>query len=108
VRRRETVPIESSAIPIGMFCQGRFPARELVLEPGDCLALYTDGLTEARNGNGAEYGIDRLRDLLAAHHGSAPDAAARACAADWRAFRNGAPAADDLTILMLRRTPPVT
>ncbi|MCX4774333.1 serine/threonine-protein phosphatase [Streptomyces sp. NBC_01285] len=38
------------------------------LEPGDRLLLYTDGITEARNQDGQEFGLDRLIDFLVRHH----------------------------------------
>ncbi|PFG40942.1 stage II sporulation protein E [Georgenia soli] len=46
------------------------PAREVTvaeetLEPGDWLVLYTDGITEARDADGAVFGLDRLEDFLA-------------------------------------------
>jgi hypothetical protein len=38
------------------------------LEPGDRLLLYTDGVTEARDAHGTEFGVDRLVDLAERHH----------------------------------------
>lgn len=38
------------------------------LEPGDRLLLYTDGITEARNGAGEEFGLARFTDFLIRHH----------------------------------------
>ncbi|QPP10969.1 serine/threonine-protein phosphatase [Streptomyces bathyalis] len=38
------------------------------LEPGDRLLLYTDGITEARNPDGEEFGLDRFTDFLIRHH----------------------------------------
>jgi hypothetical protein len=38
------------------------------LEPGDRLLLHTDGVTEARDAHGAEFGLDRLVDLAERHH----------------------------------------
>jgi serine phosphatase RsbU (regulator of sigma subunit) len=41
------------------------------LEPGDRLVLYTDGITEARNPAGQEFGLDRFLDFLIRHHADA-------------------------------------
>lgn len=38
------------------------------LEPGDRLLLYTDGITEARNPEGQEFGVARLVDFVVRHH----------------------------------------
>ncbi|MEU6591325.1 PP2C family protein-serine/threonine phosphatase [Streptomyces sp. NPDC046881] len=37
---------------------------ETKLEPGDCVLLYTDGVVEARDENGAEFGLDRFTDFI--------------------------------------------
>lgn len=37
---------------------------ETTLEPGDCVLLYTDGVVEARDANGAEFGLDRFTDFI--------------------------------------------
>src|SRR2546429_3812427 len=53
-------PKDSTGVPLGMFCNTRFPVHRLALAHGDTLFLYTDGLTEARNRAGAEYGLHRV------------------------------------------------
>jgi len=55
-------PRDSTGVPLGMFCNMRFPVHRLTLAHGDTLLLYTDGLTEARNRAGAEYGLHRIRN----------------------------------------------
>ncbi|MEU6319637.1 PP2C family protein-serine/threonine phosphatase [Streptomyces sp. NPDC047009] len=37
---------------------------ETTLEPGDCVLLYTDGVVEARDADGAEFGLDRFTDFI--------------------------------------------
>jgi sigma-B regulation protein RsbU (phosphoserine phosphatase) len=46
--------------PLGMFPNTRYHEYHLLLEPGDVLVLYTDGVTEAQNPAGVEFGRDRL------------------------------------------------
>ena len=72
---------------------------EGVLEPGDCLIFYTDGLSEAQAPDDAFYGEDRLEALLA---GPAEDLQA-SILTDVAAFTQGRPLADDLTLLILKR-----
>src|SRR5215204_850093 len=52
--------IEYGEQPLGMFPATRYHQYHLLLEPGDVLVLYTDGVTEASNPNGVEFGRDRL------------------------------------------------
>ena len=61
------------------------------LQPGDSLLLYTDGLSEARDVAGAEYGIERLTKLAAAICASSPRAMISACLEDLKTFAGGAP-----------------
>ena len=74
------------------------------LGPGETIILYTDGVTEAMNGDGEEFGVDRLRDLFAGappkHPGEAIDAILDAVSA----FAGDTPQSDDITCLALRRS----
>lgn len=49
---------------LGFLLEDGFRSERLVLAPGDCLLLYTDGVTEAANDSGEEFGPDRLAALL--------------------------------------------
>jgi sigma-B regulation protein RsbU (phosphoserine phosphatase) len=98
----EIARMEATGVPIGMFCDGAFASRTVHLAPREMLVLYTDGLVEAENAGGDEYGIERLSAVV----GSAtrqPKAVIEACVHDVRTFR-GAPALrDDLTVLVVSR-----
>ena len=94
---------EATGVPLGMFCNSRFPARRLSLQPGDGLLLYTDGLTESRNAKGDEYGIHRAASLAARHCSAAPDGLIAEFLSDLRAFSAGSKQTDDLTLLVLQR-----
>jgi Serine phosphatase RsbU, regulator of sigma subunit len=52
--------IERGGLPLGMFRDTRYYEYYLALEPGHMLVLYTDGVTEASNSEGEEYGLERL------------------------------------------------
>jgi sigma-B regulation protein RsbU (phosphoserine phosphatase) len=49
---------------LGAFCSSHYTQGEIELKSGDRLLLFTDGLTEAVNESGEEFGEERLRDLL--------------------------------------------
>jgi phosphoserine phosphatase RsbU/P len=97
-------PKPSTGVPLGMFTDAGFPAQRLSLLPGDALLLYTDGLTEAENSRGEQYGIHRVQSLAARHYGSALEPLLNECLADLRNFSAGSKHADDLAILALQRT----
>lgn len=102
-----TTFIDSSGLALGMFCASEYRHCNVRLDRDDFLVLYTDGLTESLNRAGEEYGAERLAArlaALAADPGLTARDIATACVRDLREFRNGAPAADDLTIMVVRRT----
>jgi len=94
--------IESTGLPLGMFCEAEFSATRLQLEVGDTLFLYTDGLSEARNGDD-EYGVDRVTHLVRQQAARSPADLVAACLDDLRTFVAGAPRLDDLTLLAIKR-----
>ncbi len=60
----ETRFIEYGEQPLGMFPETRYHEYHLSLKPGDVLVLYTDGVTEASNSEGVEFGRDRLAEAV--------------------------------------------
>ena len=96
-------PKDSTGVPLGMFCDARFPVHRLTLAHGDSLFLYTDGLTEARNHAGTEYGLQRIRALAARHAGIEAAGLISECIGDLLSFAGGLKQTDDLTLLALRR-----
>jgi serine phosphatase RsbU (regulator of sigma subunit) len=69
---------------------------------GDTLALYTDGLSEAENAGGEEFGLDGIAEVCAAHAGKSPSAVVSGCLAAVDRFRSGQ-AADDITMMVIAR-----
>jgi sigma-B regulation protein RsbU (phosphoserine phosphatase) len=102
VGRSGVFRIDSAGLPLGMFLETEFPATRVQLEAGDTLFLYTDGLSEASNESG-EYGVDRVVTLVGQHAARQPAEMIAACLDDVRAFTNGGPGFDDVTVLAVRR-----
>jgi len=73
---------------------------QLQLEPGDTLLLYTDGLTEARNPAGEQFGLERVCAALAQSPTGPAQIALDVLLASLRGFT--AEVADDITALVLR------
>jgi sigma-B regulation protein RsbU (phosphoserine phosphatase) len=94
--------MERGSVPLGMFRDTRYHDYYLTTEPGDVLVLYTDGVTEAQNLVGEEYGRERLaksaranqrlgaRDLISALHNEV---------LDWT---EGQGATDDVTFFVIK------
>ncbi|MGH9749505.1 MAG: SpoIIE family protein phosphatase [Candidatus Polarisedimenticolia bacterium] len=103
IRRDEVTPVGPTGMPLGIFCRGDYAVSRAALHPGDAILLYTDGLSEARNPSGLEYGAGRLHDLARRGHGQTPRSILSSCLKDLAAFRAGAALGDDLTLLSIRR-----
>lgn len=59
--------IERGGLPLGMFRETRYYEHFLGIESGQILVLYTDGITEAANKHGEEYGRERLVECVKKH-----------------------------------------
>lgn len=92
-----------TGVPLGLIAQASYRAGEIELGPGDVLVLYTDGLVEAANPAGDEYGLARLRQVCLSHRGETCAALAGILARDLEAFARGVPFADDRTLVLARR-----
>jgi sigma-B regulation protein RsbU (phosphoserine phosphatase) len=101
--RRGVRPVEGAGLPLGLFCEAEYATRDLHLDPGNTLLLYTDGWTEAANDEG-EYGIGRAAAVLRRVKDRPLVDLLAACRRDMEVFLHGAPRGDDLTLLALRRT----
>ena len=63
------IRLEEGGRVIGAFCDSTFTQLEIQLYEGDKLLLFTDGVTEARNAAGDEFGEQRLQDCLRSYAG---------------------------------------
>ncbi|MEO7167393.1 MAG: GAF domain-containing SpoIIE family protein phosphatase [Spartobacteria bacterium] len=74
------------------------------LERDDCLVLYTDGVTEALDANGDEFGPERMTQSLRASASEGAQGVINRLIADVRAFAGGHPQHDDITLIVVRKT----
>jgi len=95
--------VEPTGLPIGTFYSTTYTSRKLTLRRGDALVLYTDGISEARNAGGVEYGSERIAKVLSTGGQRQAREIAEACMGDLASHMAGAPRADDLTLMVVRR-----
>lgn len=106
MRRDLTVErLEATATVIGMFPEWDCTIREVVLSRGDTLAFYTDGVTEARNESGDEFGEWRLLDILKTHRHLCLSSIVSKVIDAVRRFSDDH-LEDDLTLVITRSTAP--
>jgi sigma-B regulation protein RsbU (phosphoserine phosphatase) len=92
---------------IGVVPGLEFRRDELRLEPGDALLLYTDGVTEAHDPQGALFGEARLLEHLSSHPATDLRSLAQGLRDAVHAFAGATPQFDDIAILAVRRSVPL-
>jgi sigma-B regulation protein RsbU (phosphoserine phosphatase) len=90
---------------LGLLRGARFEQSCVDIGPGDLLILYSDGVVEATNANGEEFGEERLRSLVAGVAERTPDEIRTAVAEAVLGFTQSTEVADDLTLLAVRFGP---
>ncbi len=102
----ETIDVKSN-IPIGLFSDFKYEMQETVMPSGSTLFLYTDGLTEARNKQRQQFGMERVRQLVARYGTRSPKEMIDMTIAEVEKFSEHTEQGDDLTLLVINYTPMV-
>jgi serine phosphatase RsbU (regulator of sigma subunit) len=95
----------SHGLPLALFPGKPYGSSKLTLEPHDLLCLYTDGVTEANDAAGNEFGMPRLKEFIGAQTGRATTDIESALYQALDEYVKGEPYADDRTLVMVRRLP---
>lgn len=108
-RSRDVAPIElpGNNLPLGVVEAEAYVSAATSIAPGDGVMLYSDGFTDATNDRGVEYGLDRLRDVLARERArqASSEAILAALEQDVEAFTGNRPAGDDRSAVMIQLEP---
>jgi sigma-B regulation protein RsbU (phosphoserine phosphatase) len=92
--------LEPTGLVLGVAADWAYSTGTANIGAGDRLVCFTDGITEALNANGDEFGEDRLIETIGAHHTEAADALARSIADAVTEWTGGAPQ-DDATLIVV-------
>jgi len=90
---------------LGVVPELRLEQRSVLLDPGDYLVLYTDGVTEAFSALGEQYETERLQAAVQASAGRSAQDMLQTIVQSVREFVGEATPSDDLTIMVLKRVP---
>lgn len=103
VRKKSTTELEVLPnLPIGILSGFEYVGQSAQIQRGDMLFLYTDGLTEAENAEHAQFGEQRMLDILATVEGMQPREVVEKMEESIETFVADAPQSDDLTMLAVR------
>lgn len=99
----EEFPDEIVGLPLGV-CDGMtFDVAKRILQPGEVVVIYTDGVSEAMNPAGDLYGLDRLREMIT-KNAPRPADLGKAILADVKRHAAGRAQNDDITLMVFGRT----
>ncbi|HET8922057.1 MAG TPA: SpoIIE family protein phosphatase [Candidatus Acidoferrum sp.] len=100
--------LDANCMVVGLFEEWECEIAEVRLAPGDTLVLYTDGITEARNADGEEFGESRLLDILRHYRHFPVGALLETVVGAVRQFTAGEQQ-DDITLVIARSlaSPPI-
>ena len=97
---------ETGGLILGLFPHATYEEETVQLEDGDTLVVFSDGVTEALNEAGDEFGEERLLRCVGEHLGCATDVLLDRILATVRNFAASATQNDDVTALVLRYSAP--
>jgi phosphoserine phosphatase RsbU/P len=107
ILRRQAGAIERLGIgglPLGILEDAPYQSGEVTIQPGDWLAIFTDGVIEAENGYQQEYTEERFITMLHAGMMLSPHMLLNTVMVDLDRFVGDAPQHDDITCMLLRAT----
>jgi sigma-B regulation protein RsbU (phosphoserine phosphatase) len=94
--------MERGSVPLGMFKDTRYHEYYLTTEPGDVIVLYTDGVTEAQNLQGEEFGRERLAEAVKANRELGARELITALHTEVVEWTDGRGATDDVTFFVIK------
>jgi serine phosphatase RsbU (regulator of sigma subunit) len=95
--------LETGGPLLGAIEEAAFTSGELLLQPGETLVIYSDGVLECRNAAGEEFGTERLSAALRTAEQQSAHAILVMLLAALQDFANGSPVCDDISLTVIRR-----
>jgi serine phosphatase RsbU (regulator of sigma subunit) len=103
VREGDVIRLDAErGLPMGMFGDTCYREGRQQLEPGDLIAFFTDGVTEAPGADGEEFGERRLVELLRTHRDLDLDTLLRTVLDEVARWSGGTISHDDVTLVLAR------
>jgi sigma-B regulation protein RsbU (phosphoserine phosphatase) len=96
--------LEAGGLVLGLFPQATYEQEVVQLAPGDTVVVFSDGVSEALDVAGAEFGDERILAALQGVRGESPRAMLSALLDSVQQFAKGTPQNDDVTALVVRFT----
>ena len=95
--------LKGGGMILGILPKSVYTESRVAMQPGDVLVLFTDGVTEATDPQGEDFGDERLAALVASMEDRPTADIVEAIHSAVAEYTQGAPAADDITVVVVRR-----
>lgn len=95
--------LDSSGLCLGMLPSVSYDLKTLAFDPGDILLLFTDGITESRNKNNEEFGVERLGAIVQTQGRTSAFDLTQTILKELNEFTANADPADDRTLVVIKR-----
>jgi phosphoserine phosphatase RsbU/P len=95
--------LAAGGLPLGIMSDAEFREGRTQLLPGDVLVVYSDGVSEAVNPQGEEFGPTRLYEVVARNLDASASGLRDRIESALTKFCQGTPAADDITLVIVKR-----
>jgi sigma-B regulation protein RsbU (phosphoserine phosphatase) len=89
-------------LALGVYEEFEYQSNKILLKPGDCLVLYTDGIPEAINKNDEEFSDHQLKDFFKKRASISSSQIIHDLIQDIASYTNGVPQSDDITAMVLK------
>jgi serine phosphatase RsbU (regulator of sigma subunit)/pSer/pThr/pTyr-binding forkhead associated (FHA) protein len=103
ISKNGTQTLGTTDLVVGLFTHAQYHTQSIMLDPGDTLVLFTDGVTEAENDKEEQLGLPRIATLLDTMHGKLAPLILETIDQNVREFCGGIPANDDVTSFAVTR-----
>jgi sigma-B regulation protein RsbU (phosphoserine phosphatase) len=94
--------LSKGGVPLAMFDRSRYASGRTQLRPGDLILFYTDGVTEALNQSGREFGRQQLQAVLAKKSQQSAKEILRTLTGEINKFTRGTEQHDDIAMVVLK------
>ncbi len=95
--------LDSGGFPLGIMPMADYEQGTLRLETGEVLVIYSDGVSEAANLNGDEFGLERLSQVIQKNVAASASGLRDKVESALSSFTQTAPAGDDITLVIVKR-----
>jgi serine phosphatase RsbU (regulator of sigma subunit) len=95
--------LDSGGFPLGIMPMAEFEVGKITIEPGESVIVFSDGVNEAENINGEEYGMERFKDVVKNNIKKSAAGLRDKIESSVSAFTKTAPANDDITLVIVKR-----